>query len=72
MPGAALKEHPDLDKDWPGVVEAVDLIGSKQVQGLATLTGNLCNCSPAADSVPAIIAAGALAAVTGPNGARDV
>lgn len=72
VPGAALKEHPDLHKVWPGVVEAVDLIGSTQVQGRATLTGNLCNCSPAADSVPAMIAAGAIAAVTGPNGSRDV
>ena len=54
------------------MVEAVDLIGSTQVQGRATLTGNLCNCSPAADSVPAMIAAGAIAAVTGPNGSRDV
>ena len=72
VPGAALREHADLGRDWPGVVEAVDLIGSTQVQGRATLTGNLCNCSPAADSVPAMIAAGAIAAVSGPNGSRDV
>ena len=44
---------PKLRKAWPGVVEAVELIGSKQIQGRATMAGNLCNASPAADSVPA-------------------
>ena len=46
-----------LKRDWPGVVEAANLIGSRQVQGRCTLAGNLCNASPAADSVPALIAA---------------
>jgi carbon-monoxide dehydrogenase medium subunit len=70
--GAEMTEHPDLYKDWPGVVEAMDLVGSTQVQGRATLTGNLCNGSPAADSVPALVAAGATVSVTGPNGAREI
>ena len=52
-PGAELGEHPRLRTAWPGVVEAANLIGSTQVQGRATLAGNLCNASPAADSVPA-------------------
>ena len=59
--GAELKEHPRLKQVWPGVVEAANLIGSTQVQGRATMGGNLCNASPAADSVPALIAAGAMA-----------
>ena len=50
--GMALAEHPRFGKAWPGVLEAVNLIGSKQVQGRASAGGNLCNGSPAADSVP--------------------
>jgi carbon-monoxide dehydrogenase medium subunit len=70
--GAAMGEHAGLVKAWPGVVEAMNLIGSTQVQGRATLAGNLCNGSPAADSVPAMIAAGAICVVIGANGKRDV
>jgi len=70
--GAELKEHERLKQVWPGVVEAANLIGSTQVQGRATLGGNLCNGSPAADSVPALIAAGAVATLAGPKGRRDL
>ena len=54
--GAELGEHKALKKAWPGVVEAANLIGSTQIQGRATMAGNLCNASPAADSVPALVA----------------
>jgi CO/xanthine dehydrogenase FAD-binding subunit len=70
--GAELKEHPRLGRVWPGVIEAANLIGSTQVQGRATLGGNHCNGSPAADSVPALIAAGAVASLAGPGGRRDL
>jgi carbon-monoxide dehydrogenase medium subunit len=70
--GAQLGEHAALAKAWPGVVEAANLIGSTQVQGRATLAGNLCNASPAADSVPAMIAAGATCVVVGSNGRREI
>lgn len=70
--GAELGEHPDLKRDWPGVVEAVELIGSTQIQGRASMGGNLCNASPAADSVPALIAADAMCRVAGPKGVREV
>lgn len=70
--GALLAEHPRFGKVWPGALEAVNLIGSKQVQGRASFGGNLCNASPAADSVPALVAAGAVANVQGPNGRRQI
>jgi CO/xanthine dehydrogenase FAD-binding subunit len=70
--GAVIGEHGGLRKTWPGVVEAANLIGSTQVQGRASLAGNLCNASPAADSVPALIAARATCVVAGPNGRREV
>lgn len=70
--GAELKEHPTLPLAWPGLVEGANLIGSTQVQGRATMGGNLCNGSPAADSVPGLIAAAAKAVVVGPKGRREV
>ncbi len=70
--GAAIGEHKALAEAWPGVVEATNLIGSKQVQGRASIGGNLCNASPAADSVPALVAAGAVVTIHGPNGRREV
>jgi carbon-monoxide dehydrogenase medium subunit len=70
--GAELGEHGEIKAVWPGVVEAVELIGSTQVQGRATVGGNLCNASPAADSVPAMIVAGATVDIVGPSGRRTV
>ena len=68
---AELGEHAQVKQAWPGVVEAAELIGSTQIQGRATMGGNLCNASPAADSVPAMIAADAIATVIGPDGRRE-
>lgn len=72
VPCAALGEMAALKEAWPGVVEAANLIGSKQIQGRCTIAGNLCNASPAADSVPALVAAGAQAIVVGPKGSRSL
>jgi len=67
-----LTEHAGVTDLWPGCVEAAGLIGSTQIQGRATIAGNLCNGSPAADSVPALVAAGASARLIGLKGTRDV
>jgi CO/xanthine dehydrogenase FAD-binding subunit len=72
VPGAEISEHEGLCADWPGVVEAIDIIGSTQIQGRASAGGNLCNASPAADSVPALIAAGATVTIQGPKGRREL
>ncbi len=70
--GAQLRDDKALNKAWPGVAEAANLIGSDQVQGRCTMAGNLCNASPAADSVPALIAAKAKVVIVGPKGRRTV
>jgi len=70
--GAVLGAHKALVEAHPGVVEGAELIGSTQIQGRASLGGNVCNASPAADSVPALIAAGAIARVVGPKTTRNV
>ena len=72
VPCLALEDHKELKAAWPGVVEAARLIGSTQVQGRATIAGNLCNGSPAADSVPALAAAGAKVRIVGAKGVREV
>jgi carbon-monoxide dehydrogenase medium subunit len=71
-PCTALKDDKALARAWPGVVEAANLIGSVQVRNRATMAGNLCNASPAADSVPALVAAGATCLIAGPNGEREI
>jgi carbon-monoxide dehydrogenase medium subunit len=72
VPGMEIMSHAALNKAWPGVVDGVKLIGSIQVRGRASIGGNLCNASPAADSVPPLIAAGAIARIVGSKGTREV
>jgi carbon-monoxide dehydrogenase medium subunit len=71
-PGVMISADERLVKAFPGIVEGLDLIGSTQIQGRASIAGNLCNGSPAADSVPPVIAARGTAVIAGPNGRREV
>lgn len=70
--GMELIEHEAFAAAWAGVIDGVRMIGSIQVKGRATMAGNLCNASPAADSVPALIAAGAVVTLAGPGGRREL
>ena len=69
---AVLDENEELKRLFPGLLEAAYLIGSTQIQGRATLGGNLCNASPAADTTPAMIANRGQCVIAGPGGTRQM
>jgi carbon-monoxide dehydrogenase medium subunit len=75
--GAAASCHeicsdPNVSKHYPGLVDGIHLIGGVQIQNRASVGGNLCNASPAADSIPALIVHEAVCHVTGSNGSRTL
>ena len=72
VPCIEIFENALMHKHYPGLTEAAHLIGSTQIQSRASVGGNHCNGSPAADTTPALIALGAVAHLVGPQGARDV
>jgi CO/xanthine dehydrogenase FAD-binding subunit len=69
---ARLCEHPGLREVYPGLVDAVSIIGGTAIQERATVGGNLCNAAPSGDSIPAMIVLGATCTIAGPQGTRTV
>jgi carbon-monoxide dehydrogenase medium subunit len=75
--GAAVPCHRMYDDKtiaavYSGLMDSAHLIGGTQIQGRASMGGNLCNASPAADSIPTLIAYGAICNIAGPNGRRQL
>ena len=67
-----LNENNELKKLFPGLLESADLIGSTQIQGRASIGGNLCNSSPAGDTIPALIVNSAVCVIANSDGNREV
>ena len=65
-------ENQEVAAAYPGLMDCATLIGGIQIQGRASIGGNLCNAAPSGDSIPAIIALGGVAHIVGPNGTREV
>jgi carbon-monoxide dehydrogenase medium subunit len=72
VPCYRIYEHREIARAYPGLIDAVSLVGGIQIQSRASVGGNLCNASPAADTIPALIAYGAVCRIAGPNGQREV
>jgi carbon-monoxide dehydrogenase medium subunit len=65
LPCYRICEHAEIRRLYPGLVDAVSLVGGVQIQSRASVGGNLCNASPAADTIPALIAHRAVCLVAG-------
>ncbi|HWO93868.1 MAG TPA: xanthine dehydrogenase family protein subunit M, partial [Dehalococcoidia bacterium] len=72
VPCYQIYENAEIARRWPALVDSASLIGGTQIQSRASLGGNLCNASPAADSIPSLIALGAQAQIAGANGRRSI
>ncbi len=72
VPCYRLYDDATLSAAYPGVMDSAHLIGGTQIQGRASIGGNLCNASPAADSIPMLIAHSAICVIAGPSGRREM
>ncbi len=72
VPCYRLTADASIQSHYPALVEVASWIGGTQIQGRASLGGNLCNSAPSADSIPLLIALGASALIAGPAGSRSV
>src|SRR5439155_24912802 len=67
VPCYRLNEDAAIARAYPGLIDAVALVGGIQIQNRASLGGHLCNASPAADTIPALIAHEAACVIAGPQ-----
>lgn len=67
-----IADDPRIRQDFTALAEAALVVGSVQIRNRATLAGNICNASPAADTLPALLVYGARVELTGPDGVRTV
>jgi carbon-monoxide dehydrogenase medium subunit len=72
VPCCRIYEDPEVQKHYPGLVDAASIIGGTGIQGRASVGGNLCNSGPAADSTPALIVYSAVARIAGAHGEREI
>jgi carbon-monoxide dehydrogenase medium subunit len=72
VPCAQVAEDPRVQRYYPIIVQACQLIGSVQIQNRASVGGNICNAAPSADTVPAFLALDATAVAASPRGRREV
>jgi carbon-monoxide dehydrogenase medium subunit len=72
VPCYRVYENQEIARAYPGLIDAVALIGGVQIQSRASVGGNLCNASPAADTTPALIAHQAVCVIAGPKGTREL
>ena len=72
VPCYRVYEDEAIQRLYPGVVDSASLIGGIQIQGRATVGGNLCNAAPSGDTIPSLIVQEATCIVAGPNGRRNI
>jgi carbon-monoxide dehydrogenase medium subunit len=72
VPCARIYGDADVARLFPALIDSASLIGGIQIQSRASLGGNLCNSSPAADSIPTLIALGVVCEIAGPKGRRSL
>jgi carbon-monoxide dehydrogenase medium subunit len=72
VPCYQIYNNDDVIKHYPALIDSASLIGGTQIQGRASLGGNLCNAAPSGDSIPNLVAHNATAKIIGPNGTREI